>query len=130
MAQPQSICANPDLAQTGIVRSPFKSGPKAALREMQPEDPEGPAASIKIDVAHTYAINGYGKDDLGSAIVFLACRCGLFGGNSIPVQLDRAFTHFKNWCIENKKTTSLTDFDLGTLKIKSFLDHQTWGNIF
>ena len=77
---------------------------------------------IKIDIAHTYAICGYGKDDLASIIVFLSCRCLLFGGRKIEDQLDNAFQSFNNWCIVNKKTTSITSFDYQTLKITSLLE--------
>lgn len=104
----------------GEVDSPFKTGDKAAIRNIVPggDDPY----MIKIDIAHTYAICGYGKDDLASIIVFLSCRCLLFGGRKIEDQLDNAFQSFNNWCIVNKKTTSITSFDYQTLKITSLLD--------
>ena len=104
----------------GEVDSPFKTGDKAAIRNIVPggDDPY----MIKIDIAHTYAICGYGKDDLASVLVFLSCRCLLFGGRKIEDQLDNAFQSFNNWCVVNKKTTSITGFDYQTLKITSLLD--------
>ncbi|CAL1128522.1 unnamed protein product [Cladocopium goreaui] len=105
----------------GEVDSPFKTGDKAAIRNIVPggDDPY----MIKIDIAHTYAICGYGKDDLASIIVFLSCRCLLFGGRKIEDQLDNAFQSFNNWCIVNKKTTSITSFDYQTLKITSLQEY-------
>ena len=79
---------------------------------------------IKFDIAHTHAICGYGKDDLASCIVFLACRVKLFGGRTIEVQLDHAFQAFKTDCIQHGKTTSITGFDKEELKIKSYLVSQ------
>ena len=59
--------------------------------------------SIKIDIAHTYAIAGYGKDDLASCLVFLAVRCEIWGPGRYEDQLERAWVSFKAWCVANKK---------------------------
>ena len=110
------------LEKDDVVASPFEVGPKAALRNILPSG-DSPS-KIKIDIAHTYAIGGFGKDDLASAIVFLSCHCNLFSGSTIEQKLDAAFMtfmSFKNWCINKKKTTSITEFDYQTLKITSFL---------
>lgn len=77
---------------------------------------------ILIDVAHTHAIQGYGKDDCASAICFLAIHCQYWGAAVIATQLDRAFDSFKAYCVRNGKTTSLTDFSYQTMKVKSSLD--------
>lgn len=79
---------------------------------------------IKIDIAHTHAICGFGKDDLASGVVFLACHCAVWGGSRMDDQLEHAYIDFKNWCINNKKTTSIQEFNKQTLKITSFLGLQ------
>ena len=66
---------------------------------------------ILIDLAHTYAIQGWGKDYLASAIVFLSVHCGVWGTHGdYKSKLDRAWGSFKSWCVSNRKT-----------KIKSYL---------
>ena len=100
--------------------NPFKRGEKAALREMLPSG-DNPC-KIKIDIAHTYAICGYGKDDLASTLVFLAVRCNLWGDFGMEKQLDLAYGDFVTYCETRKKTTSILDFSKQELKILSFFD--------
>lgn len=80
---------------------------------------------IKIDLAHTYAIAGFGKDDLASTLVFVACRIGHWGAAPYPApypeQLARAYASFDHWCSTNKKYTTIRSFDYTELKITSFL---------
>ena len=66
---------------------------------------------ILIDLAHTYVIQGWGKDYLASAIVFLSVHCGVWGTHG-----DRAWGSFKSWCVSNRKTTSIEDFSPQCLK--------------
>ena len=103
----------------GRAGSPFWGGRKASLRELQ-EDQDS-AGMIKIDIAHTYAIAGYGKDELASTLVFLAVRCKLFGQGVFERQLEEAFGAFKEWCVANGKTTSICEFSKSELKITSLL---------
>ncbi len=104
----------------GLGASPFKAGRRAALRDLLPGG-DSPL-KIKVDIAHTYAICGFGKDDLASCIVFLSIRAKIWGNGTMDHQLDCAFDSFKDWCIQNKKTTSILDFSKQELKIKSFFD--------
>lgn len=77
--------------------------------------------SIKIDIAHTYAIAGYGKDDLASCLVFLAVRCEIWGPGRYEDQLERAWVSFKTWCVANKRSTTILEFSKKELKITSQL---------
>ena len=99
--------------------SPFKSGRKAALRGINGGDnPQ----KVKIDIAHTYAIGGFGKDFVASSVVFLSVHCAAFGEAKYEEQLEWAWQSFRTWCVENKKTTSITSFGKTDLKIISFLN--------
>ena len=117
-----------DLSQSGSTRrwsrnrvapSPFKRGQKAAIRLIPPHgnDP----SMIKIDIAHTFAIAGYGKDQYASTLVFLAVRCAIWGAASYPQQLERAYGDFKSWCVANGKRTTIDEFSKKELKILSRL---------
>ena len=80
---------------------PWHRGPPASLRGILPNG-DSPSM-VKVDLAHTYAIAGWGKDMLASMLVFLANRCKAWGGTNIDVQLDAAYDSFFDWCVANKK---------------------------
>ena len=103
----------------GEAESPFKSGRNAAIREIRPNG-DSPRA-IKIDLGHTYAIAGIGKDDLASCLVFLSVRCAIFGVDKWEMQLEFAFEKFAEWCYANKKTSTITEFSKKSLKMTSLL---------
>lgn len=109
------------LDANAVVESPFWGDRKRSpLRDITPngDDPR----KILIDLAHTYAIQGWGKDYLASAIVFLSVHCGVWGTHGdYKSKLDRAWGSFKSWCVTNRKTTSIEDFSPQCLKIKSYL---------
>ena len=96
---------------------PFHRGPRASLRDLLHSRE---AAAIQIDLAHTYAIAGWGKDEVASMLVFLACHCKAFGQGNVHQNLDNAFGDYKEWCRENKKTTTITEFTFSELKITSW----------
>ena len=101
------------------MRSPFKPGRKAPLRGLIGGDkPE----CVLVDIAHTYAIQGYGKDELASTLVFLAVHCQVWGNAPFETQLSRAFESFSSWCASNKKTSTILDFSKKELKIQSPLE--------
>ena len=100
-----------------VVPSPFKPGPPSPLRVLM-DDPK----AVKVDLAHTWAIAGVGKDDAASCIVFLAVRCEVFGPGGFETQLHQAWVSFKSWCVRNGKSTSIQDFAKEDLKITSCLD--------
>ena len=76
---------------------------------------------IRIDPAHTYAIQGWGST-LATSSLILLCQLGLAVGRSINRRLDYLFRSFKQWCCNNRKTTSLSCITLEKLKMKSMLD--------
>lgn len=76
---------------------------------------------LKIDIAHTYAIAGFGKDELASTLIFLAVRCRKWGERNIPSQLEAAFESFDQWCKDKHKVTTIKSFAFEELKIKSLL---------
>ena len=120
-----------NLTPTGPVRtwtrnshapSPYKASlAKAPVRRLEPFLDN--TSALKVDIAHTYAIAGYGKDECASALVLLAVHCGVFGWcHGYQEQLDHAYAFFREWCRENHKTTTILDFSKETLKIKSLLN--------
>lgn len=108
----------------GRAPSPFHDGQRSPLRDILPLRDD--ASSIKIDLAHTYAIAGFGKDHLASTLIFVAVRCGFWGVANFQEQLNRAFASFSQWCAANKRYTTIRCFDKGELKITSFLDILDW----
>lgn len=92
---------------------------RSPLRNIRPcgDDPK----LVRIDLAHTYSIAGWGKDDLASAIVFLSVRCSAFGDGGFEWQLEKAWESFKQWCVATQRTTAITDFSKQCLKITSQL---------
>lgn len=94
--------------------SPFKQGARSPLRNI----PGGNSPDfIKIDPAHTYAIDGIGKSFLGSTIIMLI-RMGHFGNNAIDKCFDVAYKSFVQYLTATGKSTSITSFDYGTFKLK------------
>lgn len=106
--------------RNAVAASPFHPGRVAPIRNLIGFDsPE----RICIDVAHTYAIAGYGKDELASTLILLAVHCQVWGAaGPYENQLERAYESFSNWCGENGKTTKILDFGKKELKILSLLD--------
>lgn len=95
---------------------PYKqSEPPAALRSI-PTIADNPRAS-RVDVAHTYAIQGWGKDFCGSSLVLMV-RMSILPGRSLQVALDYGYALFKEYCNLHHKTTSLTHFSKQVLKVK------------
>lgn len=93
--------------------SPFKDDWRSPLRDL----PTGDSAQyIRIDPAHTYAIDGIGKSFLASGIMIL-CHAGWFGHGSMDMKLSRAYAHFISYCEAYGKTTSITDFSYKTFKL-------------
>jgi hypothetical protein len=76
---------------------------------------------IKIDIAHTFAIAGYGKDQYASTLVFLAVRCAIWGPSNYHQQLELAYSEFKSWCVANGKRATIDEFSNKELKILSRL---------
>ena len=102
--------------RNGVAPSPFKPGRRAAIRNMLPS---GGHRTIRIDIAHTYAIAGWGKDQLVSLLVLCAVRANLWGRAGYEEQLRRAFESFQEWCRVHSKTSTVLDFSKKELKISS-----------
>lgn len=92
---------------------PFKPLSRSPLRDLHFKDS---AFYIRIDPAHTYAIEGIGKDFLSSCIVLLV-RMGHFGNGPYHSSFATGYASFFAFCTAYKKTTSLMDFGPGTLKL-------------
>ena len=99
--------------------SPFKEGCHSPLRNLLMGEC---TRYIRIDPAHTFAIDGIGKDFYGSTIVMLV-RMGYFGRGAVAVSLQNAYARFMAFCSAYKKNTSIMDFSFSTLKLpnNSFL---------
>ena len=105
------------LRSNSVIPDPYKAGRKSPLRDLPGgSDPK----MVKIDIAHTFAIAGYGKDDLASSIIFLAVRCNLWGNAAYQTQLENAWVSFKAWCVANRRHTTILEFSNKELKISSF----------
>ena len=76
--------------------------------------------SIRPDLAHTYAIAGWGKHFAASGVITLL-RLGVFGHAKIQVCLQTAYNRFRDWCSRNRKSTSISDFELTSFKVSSCL---------
>ena len=107
------------LTSNFVPPDPYKPGVRSPLRDLTGGDNP---KTIKIDIAHTHSIAGYGKDDLASSIVFLAVRCKIWGEGNYEKQLELAWDSFKAWCVENSRSTTIMEFSKKELKIVSFLD--------
>ena len=96
-----------------VPSDPFKPERFSPLRRL----PTGSEAHyIRIDPAHTYAIEGIGKSYLASCIVVMA-RMNLFGNGNIGDKLGEAYTRFSKFCEKTKRQTSVQSFDHGSLKL-------------
>ena len=105
--------------RNGVAPSPFKPGRRSAIRNMLPSGGHRP---IRIDIAHTYAIAVWGKDQLASLLVLCAVRANLWGRAGYEEQLKRAFESFQEWCQVHSKTSTVLDFSKKELKISSLPD--------
>ena len=97
--------------------NPFKVGLAPSPLRSLSENPN----TIRVDAAHTWAINGIGKDLYSSTLV-LGARMGFFGAGSMDARLKVAYSRFDKFCKEKKKYTSIDGFNYMTLKTsKSYL---------
>ena len=107
----------------GVSPSPFHRGRKASIRNMLPS---GGVKTIRIDLAHTYAIAGWGKEQVASLLVLVAVRCSLFGNGGYEDQLNWAYDSFSEWCRLHSKTSTIHEFSKKELKISSLLEQTTF----
>lgn len=71
---------------------------------------------IRIDPAHTFAIDGIGKSFYGSSIVLMA-HMGWFGNGAIDTKFKVAYSRFTSFCAAKKKHTSIDEFSYKSLKL-------------
>ncbi|CAE7260040.1 Khdc3 [Symbiodinium sp. CCMP2592] len=95
---------------------PFKTGDPSPLRRLATIADD--AATIRVDPAHTYAIQGWGKDLCSSSLLLLV-RFKVLPGRSLEAALDFGYELFRQYCSDHGKTTSITHFNKQTLKIDS-----------
>ncbi|CAE7453794.1 unnamed protein product [Symbiodinium microadriaticum] len=112
-----------DLSKHGGVRklrrddpapSPYKPGVASPLRSLASIG-SNPLA-IHPDPAHTYAINGWGKDLAAGALLTLVHLRVIWDG-SIEKSLELAYSYFREFCRATGKSTSIVRFDF---KLKQF----------
>lgn len=93
--------------------TPFKSDWRSPLRDLiTGDDP----SYIRIDPAHTYAIDGIGKSFLASSIVLLM-RMEWFGLGSVENKFARAYARFISFCEAHGKDTTIMEFDFQAFKL-------------
>ena len=97
------------------VPHPWKRNWRSPLRDIPGA---GSWNSIRIDLAHTYAIQGFGSTMASSTCVLL-CRLGLAQGRSMNSKLGQLYLEFKAWCKASGKTTTLTGLSLQKFKMTS-----------
>ena len=91
----------------------FKVGTRSPLRDL----PTGDSTKyIRIDPAHTFAIDGVGKDFLASCIIMMI-RAEHFGNGNVPHSFQNAYASFLAYCNAYKKNTSITEFGYNTFKL-------------
>lgn len=91
----------------------FKQGSRSPLRNLPTGDD---TKYIRIDPAHTFAIDGLGKDFLASSMVSMI-RAGHFGNCSVPRCFENAYANFLAYCTAYKKNTTITEFGFSALKL-------------
>ena len=103
-------------AHEDATADPFMSGDPSPLRRLATIADD--AGTIRVDPAHTYAIQGWGKDLCASSLILLV-RFKVLAGRSLEVALEHGYELFREYCSSRGKTTSITHFNKQTLKIDS-----------
>ncbi|CAK9105174.1 Uncharacterized protein SCF082_LOCUS49027 [Durusdinium trenchii] len=79
---------------------------------------QGNPKYVRIDGAHTYAIDGIGKNYLATAILLLL-HMDYFGSGSTESKFETAYKRYMIFCAANGKSTSIHEFSYKTLKLKT-----------
>ncbi|CAK9031900.1 unnamed protein product [Durusdinium trenchii] len=93
---------------------PYKRDHRSPLRDLL--FLRGDAKYIRIDPAHTFAIDGVGKSYYASAVVLLMMM-GWFGGSNHDERFKNAYSRFMAFCAAHGKSTSIHDFSFKTFKL-------------
>ena len=110
----------PNSTNANIYKSGGRVSPLRGLNFLQ-----GDARFIRIDAAHTFAIDGVGKSYYASSIVVLMLQ-GWFGHGSTENKFEVAFSRFMAYCRRTGKSTSIYEFSFKALKLTpgSLLDYR------
>lgn len=74
------------------------------------------AKFARIDPAHTFAIDGIGKNFYASGILALM-QIQHFGGTSTDQRFQNAYSSFITWCNAHRKQTSIYEFSYKSFKL-------------
>ena len=102
------------LRPSDINPNPYKVNQPSPLRDLLYI--RNSAKYIRVDPAHTFAIDGIGKSYLASAIVLLM-HMGAWGGGSTEHKLQNAYSRFMAYNAAYGKSTSIDEFSFKTLKL-------------
>ena len=102
-----------EFVEDGTTPSPFHANLRSPLRDL----PTGEGCRfVRIDPAHTYAIDGIGKSFLASGLILL-CHVGYFGRGDVDSKFQNAYARFIAYCESRKKHTTITEFSHKSLKL-------------
>lgn len=92
----------------------FKQANRSPLRDLVtlPVNPK----HIRIDPAHTFAIDGVGKSYYASGIIILM-MAGWFGNGNNDEKFQNAYARFMAYCDAHGKSTSIYEFSYKTFKL-------------
>ena len=93
--------------------NPFKAV-RSPLRDLKCLS--GTPKYVRIDPAHTYAIDGVGKNFCASAIILLM-NLGWFGNGNTDCKFQNAYSRFMAYCNARGKRTSIYEFSYKTFKL-------------
>ena len=93
---------------------PFKGGRASPLRSLHFVGQD--VRFVRIDPAHTFAIDGIGKSYVASTLVLLI-QMQWFGNGSIDDKFKNAYSRFMAFCDARGKSTSIHEFSHKTLKL-------------
>ena len=93
---------------------PFKHDFRSPLQDLRYIG--GNAKYIRIDPAHTYAIEGIGKSFAASCIIVMV-KMGVWGAGTVEVRLNSAYATFMEYCSRHKVSTTVDEFSYRTLKL-------------
>ena len=99
---------------------PYKAQNPSPLRDLSFLN--GNPKYIRVDPAHTFAIDGIGKDYYASSVILLM-MIGWFGNGNTELKFNNAYSRFMAFCDATGKSTSIHEFSYKTFKLKvgSFL---------
>ena len=86
---------------------PYKAQNPSPLRDLLFLN--GNPKYIRVDPAHTFAIDGIGKDYYASSVILLMMS-GWFGNGNTDLKFNNAYSRFMAFCDATGKSTSIHEF--------------------